>query len=832
MPLSKFAQPTATRKFTDREDAQRAFMRAVSAYLSEVKQLHVLMYYGIGGIGKTSLLGYLVREILPGEEKGRRVRIAQLDLESPQFGASTDCLLSIHKQIDVSCPLFEYAMAKLWEFEGRTLEDIRHQIVKRDSLLFELLDAAASATGAFLPARLVKRLFNAGGDALRRRFGHLREKFSDIDCFSENELSDRLPYYLGIELASWMTERQEHLVVVIDSHETILNRSRFRTTKHPRGDAWLQEFIGAAGKGLYVIAGREYLKWADVDVDWTPYIEQHAIGALTNADAAYFLHAIPIGEDEIVNAIVQSARGVPLYLDLCAAIYLARTAKGETLHAGDFANAETQLVERFLAHMDRDHREALRACAVAGWFDAEVFGALVRALNIGLPVTLLEEFCRTAYVEEVPPRTDVFKIHGLVRDHVRSNTDKMFAMCIFQIILTHGAETFKVSRAERSAWLFDQIERLIADFDLSISSLDSERLVALGLKLIDSGYGRTSEAAAERLLSKRTAPDWDVLRVGAEFLRALCLRKRAALSEANLAYNRLLPNISLLETYAPLTRFHSAHVTHLLGRYDEALGEYRSIAEGADVSASTSEVQFLARRQIADVLMVKGRFRDALEGFDKLEGISRNDPLAAAELDRFRGHIHRFNFRLGDAERLYRHALSLAASINAGNMRGKALTNLAETLCWTKPIEAIQHAEDAIRLNEDVNAPIEVGKALTAKAIAQAAVPGQAINGLATAMEAEKRQTTDGYKGGILLALQAQAIACLALGKRSECNEVLGRLRVLSGEVTTYGFLLLPLYVALDSEGVLGQEKEYQWLAFEDTVQEIKTVLRGFTRER
>src|SRR5215212_430378 len=88
MPRPKYtvggARPRAIRQFTDREDFIRTFGRAASDLPLEKHK--VLVYYGVGGIGKTRLL----------KELGRRLEEGQ-----PEVGwATLDFATSSHRDVE------------------------------------------------------------------------------------------------------------------------------------------------------------------------------------------------------------------------------------------------------------------------------------------------------------------------------------------------------------------------------------------------------------------------------------------------------------------------------------------------------------------------------------------------------------------------------------------------------------------------------------------------------------------------------------------------------------------------------------------------------------
>ena len=145
----------AVRKFTDREAARDSFFRAFNNYLTGQTPLWVLMYYGVGGIGKTTLLKHIKSEIEPAaKEKNKNLTIVEINLESAQFASPAACLFAIYHQLEISCPAFEYALAQFWSLQGWSIQDIKRQIINSDSLLFDLVELAVDAAGIFAPVRL------------------------------------------------------------------------------------------------------------------------------------------------------------------------------------------------------------------------------------------------------------------------------------------------------------------------------------------------------------------------------------------------------------------------------------------------------------------------------------------------------------------------------------------------------------------------------------------------------------------------------------------------------------------------------------------------------
>jgi hypothetical protein len=643
----------AVRKFTDREAARDAIYRSLNNYLDGNKTLQVIMYYGVGGIGKTSLLKQIKSEIKPVAKK-KNLTIVDINLESAQFDSPAICLFAIYNQLGISAPAFEYALARLWSLQGWSIHDIKQQVINSDSLLFDLVESAANAAGIFAPVRLFHKLLGTGSYYAKCWWGKDKGLVQEIEKLSETELEEKLPFYLGLTVEEMAVSRKFKYLFLLDAHDTILQRPAFKNTKHV-GDDWLQEFIGTAETGLYIIAGRDYLKWGDQNPAWIDYIEQHILGALTDEDAEYFLSAIPITECDIRKAIIETAHGVPLYLDLCASTYLIRKQANKTVDENDFRIAESDVIRRFISHLDRDQAEALKACALLERFDRELFLALTQGLNIHFPITNFHEFCSTSYTVQIDLTPGTYKIHDTLRSFITDEAEYDTAVRIVSIILQHSARTFSVSNAARINWVYPQVFTLLAKYPIKLHFDDMQKLITVGLGLINAGHWIHMSKTIKQLLA---AEHHQECPAGIRFLHALNLRKQGELHQARALYSSLVDQEESLGHWMPLIRFYTSHTLHLTGDYLKALAQYKELTQIQEQYPAAVQTRQLAFRQIADIQMLRGQFIDALKAFESLTSVD-DDPLWLAEMHRFRGHVNRFNFNLVTAEQHYRQALAL-----------------------------------------------------------------------------------------------------------------------------------------------------------------------------
>lgn len=814
MPLSSLKTKNklkATKKFTDRDAPREVFNNSLADYIDGEPSLKVLVYYGVGGIGKTSLLNHLKKECSKLCE--HELDVVFVNLESSVLDSPASCLYAIYNQLSFSCPAFEFALAKLWAIQGRTIEDIKKQRVKQDSMLYDVLSSASDIAEVFAPVKLVNRLIDKGSDLVNKWWKKDKFLIEDIENMDEHELEENLPYFLAHNVET-AVENGKKLIFFFDSHETVIKRDNFRNTKQA-GDKWLRDFIGSTECGLYIIAGREYLKWGDEDKDWNSYIEQHILGELSNEDAEYFLKHIPIDDTKIRSAIIATSQGVPLYLDLCASIYFMQKQKGDVL-PDDFSIAQTDVVKRFLSHLDSNEQETLKVCALLEQYDQELVAELTKELNISFPTTKFKDFTENSYSVELNHLIGSFKIHDIVTNFIKENTNQHVYYEVTVALLKYCWNLYNQQKSDRLCWIYPQLIVLTLKVNTSKNKEFSDRLLTIGLYLIDVGFWKSLSDKLDSYNKEDKAGTWlhELL-----FIKALCLRKNGKLKEAYETYEETLARVSKNVEWLPLLEFHAAHNSHLMGRYCQALNKYESLTTISQSNPYSAQVLLLARRQASDIYMLHGRFVDALSLFSELSQ-HETDEHWLAEINRFKGHVYRFNFHLRDAIKQYKVALDRAERLGSDAMRAKVLTNLTEAYCWIEPSVAIEYGEKAIELNRLVNAPIEVGKALAATSIAMTLFGKSRQDAANYALQAEKIQKKAGYKSGVLFALQAYAIHLIKNGELEDSRQVVQTMLSLSMSINSV-YRYISLFTSYLTEGKWDLEnvllRDFQWLNLDKT---------------
>jgi tetratricopeptide (TPR) repeat protein len=359
-------------RFTDREGHQTLFHR----HLNAAEEPPVLMFYGVGGAGKTWLLKKL-RSQVPTD-----IPSAYLDFDVAAGGRRfvldpATALQSIRQQLNAPAPRFDLALAALRHKQGSAEE----------TGLW--IDVAAELLGTFVPGAgsVLKRL---SSHALSRLKGTALEKFLasasgtqlaiELRAKTDQEIGNELVYYLAADLRESLPVHLHQAVTCVlflDTFESI--GAGYQNEEHKRlQEKWIQDLVAEFSFALTVIAGQNRLAWDEADPDWAAHLDQHLVGGLSENDARDFMVKCEIETPELQNSILATAKestgGYHCFsLGLCADIVfnerkLGREPVAETLH---FNPQEWEkLARRFLKSLASDaERRWIERLALTPRFD-------------------------------------------------------------------------------------------------------------------------------------------------------------------------------------------------------------------------------------------------------------------------------------------------------------------------------------------------------------------------------------------------------------------------------------------------------------------------------
>lgn len=413
----------AVDQFTDRQSELDVFSEALRQHHSWLVSEHsahngrrnVISFYGVGGVGKSTLSRRLEdwargHDSAPthwGEAPSHLSALtARIDLH--QGGGNFDVVAGLIEvrsalaSFKSSWPGFDLAMAAYWAATrpGEQLpvakgRDGRFASATRDLLLELAGDLGAknvvTGTGVGLVRIIVKGVQRS--TRMRAAVRHFDTFETLLKVCSESPSPTEPRPEIAASLAAQLTyaiddmdpAERPMLVVFVDTIE------RLRLDVRREGERLLNQLVFAMPYTLFVLTGRNALDWAEQSaislfragpLVWPGLIpgaieakSQFLVGNLSPEDATDLLvrvrqaEQLPIS-DEVVDLVVSDSRGLPLYLDL--AIEVTRSVKrngGSMVTPEQVTGSLGALVLRLLDDMPQEEQQALHAACLLPFFD-------------------------------------------------------------------------------------------------------------------------------------------------------------------------------------------------------------------------------------------------------------------------------------------------------------------------------------------------------------------------------------------------------------------------------------------------------------------------------
>ncbi|MFE2414977.1 ATP/GTP-binding protein, partial [Kitasatospora sp. NPDC059408] len=478
--------------FTNREGQWAQVAGAIAEHLArvaapgfdvqdlEAARRNVLVFHGIGGVGKTTLSRKLEAALTVAKSRPRQwgeptwpatprllpVRIDLARSAGMDFERLVLTLRLALAGLDRALPAFDLALVRYWEHNhpGESLEEYlrRAGLVSRfaKALPGQVQGALSKAAEELaLPGVVgsaVGQVTTAVVRAVRERRTTARAlagcpRLADL-LEAEPDL-EALSYYshlLAYEIDRLPARKAVVPVVLLDTIEDTGDRT------HRELERLVQRVVWLMPNALFVITGRSRLQWADDalqgQLDYTgpaawPQLAAHIpatrppgavapagtgtaadrqvlIGDFSPEDCDDYLarrltaDGRPLIGDELRQVITARSHGLPLFLDLAVMRFL-EIRRTRTPEAADFDHDFPALVARTLQDLTPDERHVLRAVSLLDAFDIALATATAGMTHQAAALRLAER----PFVRENQLALWPYHLHGVVRSTIRRADD-------------------------------------------------------------------------------------------------------------------------------------------------------------------------------------------------------------------------------------------------------------------------------------------------------------------------------------------------------------------------------------------------------------------------
>ncbi|MBR6900722.1 MAG: tetratricopeptide repeat protein [Synergistaceae bacterium] len=390
--------------------------KKVKANISAGEDIQVLSYYGIGGIGKTSLLRRLMSEM---DDEIKRPLYVYVDLNIRQEPLSVlDSLRNIlTEKYNFNFPVFDLAVYVYSKKIGEKIhEDTTEGLIEKSPFLSTVMDVLDE-----IPfVGILKKLDKCAG-YVKNIIDKKKREVTSIDADPVDVIYKKLPYYFALDLSDNLEDTDTPLVVFMDTYEVLVNEMS-GAGEPVNNDLWVRGENGLvqnSSRVMWVIAGREKLRWAEINSDWSDSLEQHILGNLSKQDAYSFLNSAGIYDEKLTDAIYNLTSGTPVFLDLCVDNYYSIIERGKTPEIGDFKGNTTVIIERFLRYMDDNRKDIIYLLSCIKIWDDEIFHDIAGKVLSGFSFTTYDKIKGASFITKGNDGT--YTMHQTVQNVIYSN---------------------------------------------------------------------------------------------------------------------------------------------------------------------------------------------------------------------------------------------------------------------------------------------------------------------------------------------------------------------------------------------------------------------------
>jgi hypothetical protein len=420
----------ANRKFTDRKEPRQAFSNQIQQImeenLSNSSEYHVLVYYGIGGIGKSSLQNYLQKYL---RENFEKCYYSYLDFSNVSLRHPNKAFLEMINNMHCT---YKFSFPHFWVAYAIYFKKLNPEIVYQDKKLLKsenwniLADLLALMEGTGLISvvpGIVNKVYDIFKNwGLDRRLSVDLKNLESLDVCS---IEEKLPAFWAYDLnKNFQKFHTSPAVIFLDTYEALWSDTRNERTKYST-DAWIREMISHLKGVLFVICGREHLVWENVDKDWKDVLDQHLLDRLSSNDSEDFLVQCGIEEEDIRKKMLKVSTGYPYHLDLLVDTYSEIRNSGLEPTIDMFASNKRQILECFLRYLSTEEIAVIKVMSIVRFYDFKLFQLLLEKFPTGYSITLFEQFNKFSFVNKLS--SEQYYIHDIMRREILQYIDNILA---------------------------------------------------------------------------------------------------------------------------------------------------------------------------------------------------------------------------------------------------------------------------------------------------------------------------------------------------------------------------------------------------------------------
>jgi hypothetical protein len=257
---------------------------------------------------------------------------------------------------------------------------------------------------------------------------------SALEEATATEIESNITAFMAYDLQRYLDLKEVNRCVLFFNTYELLWSGRNESEKYSV-DSLVRKMAENLPNCLFVISGREKLRWNECSPIWDSKIELVPIDVLESRFAKMYLDSYEIEEDKIQESIINATKGHPYYLDLCVDTYYKLKNSNKEIGVLTFGYGFREIEERFFKSLAKNEISMLKVLSIPRFYDAELFENLVERFKTGLSIVDFDSFNSFSFIK--CDTNNKYYIHILMREEVSRNISKELKKLINQSMITY-----------------------------------------------------------------------------------------------------------------------------------------------------------------------------------------------------------------------------------------------------------------------------------------------------------------------------------------------------------------------------------------------------------
>ncbi len=409
-------------------------------------EVTLLNFYGMGGVGKTTLLAQIEKEA-----KKEHIPIFRYDCAKHQTLVAFYESLTLWLQQNIPSAIYlPMAFAIYWQrlHPNTAFQENLPSFIEESGLYGDILSAILDDTFEvvkdFIPiAGGVSKTLYKSYRKLVAKYQLDTELVAMIEELKEAEITyieNMLPYFFMHDLQNSTQKISKMPLFIFDTFEKLSEllpaQQRFEA------EQWVENFAASIqSNGMLIIAGREPIKWHEQDPLWKNNIFHTRVDTFEYEESKKLISSLGITQENVIEAIAQASKGYPFYIKLAVETYRDNP---------DIFDSETfiklkfdGIFKRFAGNLGNEYLAILEYLCIPRSFDKELYVYLVQKAKIGNSDLVFEHI--TSYSFFTHTHTH-FSMHDLMRKSFQERISERHKKDIHKVLFSYHIDKSNITR--------------------------------------------------------------------------------------------------------------------------------------------------------------------------------------------------------------------------------------------------------------------------------------------------------------------------------------------------------------------------------------------------